>query len=85
MTMFDVKDIYGLVNYFVPNYMVAITPAVVKIQDEFGVEEKITCWELSFINDKKIYISEEVRQSFMKTEHNQEQSSAPSGDSVLEE
>lgn len=77
MTMFDVIDVYGLVNYFVPNYMVAITPAVVKIQDEFGVEEKITCWELSFINDKKIYVSEEVRRSFMQP---QEHSSTPSGD-----
>lgn len=80
MQMFDVIDVYGLINYFVPNYMVAVTPAVVNVKDDLGIDKKVACWELSFINDKKIYITEEVRTSFMRPEHIQEQGSAPSGD-----
>lgn len=68
MMMLDVFDIYGKKHYFIPQMMVSVDEVTLKIKDDLGRDDTITCYAMTFVNDTIIYISEAVCNSFINQE-----------------
>ena len=56
--MHEINDVYGKRHVFNVHTLCLASQTKLTIKDEFNVEkEKIDCFELSFMNNKSVYIS----------------------------